>query len=1010
MSPITSLSKGVYSVGGPLLVGRGKSVQDDAATTSLGPAGGNTTNRANESARLRTSRTIAGFSGACLLLLILSPPVPALSKTLEESLAPGSSIDLKALASSFTENMGQVGDRDLRFLAASDAMQVGFAESSVLIKLVERSRSDAAGMTIGDRIRRPPPHPAPSSSVLMRLDFEGANRVIPQGRGLLPYPTNFFFGDDPAGWRTGVRSFREIVYEDLYDGIDLVYRMGPDGLKYDFLVHSAADLARIRMVYDGITSLSVSAERLVLRTAAGEVRDEGLVATAGGNPVRCAFARLGLLAVGFVCEGWDRTQTLVIDPLVWATFLGGGREEEAMAVALDSSGNPILAGWTYSTDFPVTAGAHDATFNGGYTDAFVAKLSADGSSLLWATFVGGGVGDGNDGVFSLALDVSGNAILGGDTYSSDFPTTPGAYDTTHNGAADAFVAKLSADGSSLLWSTYLGGGDADHGWTLAENGASDLLVGGETRSTDFPATSGAYDVTLNGLEDAFVASLSGDGSTLRWATFLGGSGPGEDEAYAFALDSSGNPVVAGVTYSPDFPSTPGAFDATYSGGFTDAFVAKLSADGSALLWSTFLGGGVGDGDQAWALARDGSGNFVVAGRTLSSDFPVTAGAYDVTYNGFGDAFVATLSADGSALLWSTFLGGGEDESLSKFVLDGSGDLVMAGVTQSTDFPTTPDAVDVTFNGFVDAFVAKLGGDGSSLLWASFLGGVDAEGANDLALDAVGNPVVIGRADSTDFPVTAGAFDVTKNGSYEAFAAKLNLAAGPLPPTVTITSPADGMWFSTASVTTSGTAGDGGSGLDRVEVSCDGGTSWSLAAGTASWIYACAALTEGSNPVRARAFDLVGRESAHGTLTVNVDLTPPTVTIVCVPSGGEVGTAVTCLLEVSDNLDPSPTVSWRVTTEGSVIASGNGTRAHFIPNRIALYSVEATGKDAAEHMATDSATVMTSERFLVSFSLFVVLPVAIGLLVFLLARRKKRRGAAKVAPAPTTPSLPPSPPP
>src|SRR5437867_654365 len=692
------------------------------------------------------SMGIAIFSGAWLLFLILTPLAVAAPGTSGGNLDEGTPLDLAVMTSSFTENVGQLRDDEVRLFAGSGSLQLGFAESAVLIKIVDGTPSGRAAR-FGDPAawRRQLP---PSRTAVVRLDFDGANRVIPQGRHPLPHPANFLFGDDPAAWRAGVRSFKEVVYEDLYAGIDLVYRMTPDGLKYDFIVQPSADPAWIRMAYEGITSLSTSSDRLVLHTAAGEVRDEGLVATAQGSTVRCAFERLEIRHVGFACEGWDRTHALVIDPLVWATFLGGGREEEAMTLALDGSGNPIVAGWTYSTDFPVTYGAYDITFNGGYTDAFVAKLSADGSSLLWATYLGGGIGDGNDAVFDLALDTSGNVIMCGDTYSSDFPATPGAYDSTYNGVADAFVAKLSADGSSLVWATYLGGGNAEHCYALAYDGSGVIFVGGETQSANFPATPGAYDTSLNGLEDAFVASLSEDGSALRWGTFLGGTGSGEDEPWAFEIDTSGNPVVAGVTYAPDFPTTPGAYDPTYSGGCTDAFVSKLSADGSTLLWSTFLGGGVGDGDQATALVRDGSGNFIVAGRTLSSDFPVTSGAYDITYNGGGDAFAATLSADGTALLWSTFLGGDGDEGASKFELDSSGDLVLAGATQSANFPATPDAFDPTFNGFVDAFVARLSPDGSSLVYASFLGGGNAEGANDVALDVSGNPILVGRADSS----------------------------------------------------------------------------------------------------------------------------------------------------------------------------------------------------------------------------------------------------------------------
>jgi hypothetical protein len=864
------------------------------------------------------------FAVACCAMLLVTLPHEVMggSRGKGEPI-PAANIPSKDLfrsipADYFIENAGQLSNQDVRFYATSGDMQMGFAESAVLIKIVERSPA-AVIKSPQDRelIHSPPPEPVSSRGVLLRLDFEGANRVTPQGRDPLPHPTNFFIGNDPTRWRTGVRSFREIIYEDLYDGIDLVYRLGPNGLKYDFLVNPVADPRSIRMAYEGIKSLNVNPTSLVLGTAVGNVWDDDLVATAGGESVQCAFARVEFQTAGFDCMGWNGTHTLVIDPLVWSTYLGGGSDDYARALVLDAAGNPIVAGYTASADFPTTPGVYDFTFNGGFHDAFVVKLSADGSSLLWATYLGGGI---DDLATSLVLDGSGNPVVAGYTESADFPTTPGAYDVTFNGGFhDGFVVKLSADGSSLLWATYLGGDDYDWLEALVLDNSGNPVAAGCTTSSDFPTTPGAYKPIFSGT-DAFTAKLSADGSSLLWATYLGGDN--WDQIWALSIDASGNPVAAGRTISSDFPATPGAYDATY-GGYGDAFVVKLSADGSSLLWATYLGGD--SNDLAYALVLDSSGNPVVAGYTESWDFPATSGAYDVALGNFCDAFVAKLSTDGSSLLWATYLGGSASDWAEALVLDNSGNPVVAGYTNFRDFPAIPGAYDKTYNGEADGFVAELKADGSNITWATYLGGSsgDWDEVYAIALSTSGYAVVAGNTDSVDFPATLGAYDVTYNGADDAFVAKLELTLDLSPPTVTIASPVDGSVIGGTSAPISGVAADVGSGLDRVEVSCDGGTTWEVAAGTSTWAYTCTGLLAGPHEIHARSFDLVGWESLHDNITINVDPTPPTV-FISSPSGGETwiqGGSHPVTWTASDNEDAqSALIVWINYTSG--VGSGN----------------------------------------------------------------------------------------
>ncbi|MBI2877535.1 MAG: SBBP repeat-containing protein [Candidatus Tectomicrobia bacterium] len=347
----------------------------------------------------------------------------------------------------------------------------------------------------------------------------------------------------------------------------------------------------------------------------------------------------------------------------------------------------------------------------------MAKLSPDGSTLLYATFLGG---NGTDIGWRIAVDAAGNAFVTGDTSSSDFPATAGAFDTTYYNGGDAFVVKLSPDGSSLLYATFLGGSSGDRGFGIALDGGGNAFVTGWTSSSDFPTTDGAFDVTFNGGRfygggDAFVVKLSSDGSRLLYATFLGGNS--EDAVSGIAVDANGNAFVTGWTSSSDFPTTPGALEASFNGGDSDAFVAKLSPDGSRLLYATFLGGSGWERGSTWGgkigIILDMAGNVFVTGETSSPDFPTTTGAFDTSFNGHSDAFMAKLSPDGLRLLYATFLGGSGEDSGSGIAVDAAGNAYVTGTTWSSDFPTTPGAFDTSFNATPpplyqpDAFIAKI---------------------------------------------------------------------------------------------------------------------------------------------------------------------------------------------------------------------------------------------------------------------------------------------------------------
>jgi len=702
-----------------------------------------------------------------LVLLGVSLPAVARDQSVVVAVVDGSEAPpLRIPDGFFTENAGQVSNEQVRFYSTG-GMQAGFAESAVLVKLVERDHSrplrDFENGMSSPQVQR---EDIPSSrGVMVRITFPGSKKVTPQGVQEMPHRSNYFIGNDPSGWRTGVRSYREIVYGDLYDGIDLSYSTQDGRLKYEFILDPGADPALIRVSYEGIEGLRLDrAGELIVSTVLGELRDGKPISYQDKKQAECAFVQRGPLSFGFGCEGRDPSRPLVIDPLVYSTFLGGHDFEYGVDIAVDSSGSAYVTGHTSSADFPATPGSFDTTYN--VSDAFAAKLDATGGVLVYATFLGG---DGVDESLGVAVDSSGNVFVTGDTESTNFPTTPGSFDTTYNGGFnDAFAAKLDASGSVLVYATFLGGGDYDWGRSIAIDSSGSAYVAGHTHSADFPTTPGSFDTTYNGgFNDAFAAKLDATGNTLLYATFLGGGG--DNVVLGIAVDSSGSAYVTGHTSSADFPATPSSFDTTHNGG-DDAFVAKLNAVGSGLMYATFLGGG--DSEMAREIAVDSFGSAYVTGGTSSADFPTTPGSFNTTFTD-GAAFVAKLDATGSGLVYSTFLSGGI--SGMDIAIDSSGSAYVTGVATSADFPVTPGSFDTTYGGTWDAFVAELNAAGSDLAYAMFLGGAQWDHGRGIAVDSFGGAYVTGETLSADFPITTGAFDTTVNDE-DVFVTKLNLTS------------------------------------------------------------------------------------------------------------------------------------------------------------------------------------------------------------------------------------------
>jgi hypothetical protein len=550
-----------------------------------------------------------------------------------------------------------------------------------------------------------------------------------------------------------------VELEEILPGIDLVYSARGRELELTWVVAAGSDPRRIHLEFEGVEGIEIDPSgELVLSHAGIELRlkkprlfQDGLD---GPREVRGGYRLGGARQVGFRIGEYDTRRTLVIDPILsYSTYLGGNDADLAQAIAADRKGNVYVAGQSLSPPAPLVDGTLAPD---GMLVAYVAKLDALGT-LEYSTFVGGTDPPAPEELafdaMALAVDGAGFVYLTGDTSSPDFPTV-NAPQPRHRGGHDAFALKLGPAGSPLVYSTYLGGSNEDFGRGLAVDAAGNLLLTGITLSSDFPAVA-ALQPQLGGARDAFLAKLDPAGSTLLFSTYLGGSdGPGAesfgDLGHALAVDASGNAYLGGYTASRDFP-TANPLQPSFAGGTHDAFVSKVAADGSALLYSTYLGG-TGD-EECLSIAADEFGSVTVTGWTSSLDFPSSSGR---PHAGALDAFVTRLSADGKELVYSTPLGGGGFDFAHGVALGERGEAHVIGVSGSPDFPVTAAVQPLYGGGSTDAFVTGLSADGSTLRYSTFLGGSGSEShfytSLGIALSGREQAFVAGTTDSVDFPV------------------------------------------------------------------------------------------------------------------------------------------------------------------------------------------------------------------------------------------------------------------
>jgi sugar lactone lactonase YvrE len=728
----------------------------------------------------------------------------------------------------FEINKGQL-DPQVKFLCRGSGYTLFLtqAETVLMLRQPARRREVAKNSIVRGSDDKRSQLLASNSSILaaasnvIRMRLIGGNRLCKvEGLEKLPGVSNYFIGNDPSKWRTNVARYAKVKLKDVYPGIDMVYYGNQRQMEYDFVVKPGADPNAIHLAYEGAKETKIDGlGNLVLKAQGGEVvfrSPKVYQRTANGEKKLAShYVSRGSNQIGFELGEYDKTSPLVIDPVLdYSTYLGGNVFDGAWDIVVDSTGNAYITGVTASVNFPITSGAFQTAYAANQ-DAFVTKLNPTGTGLIYSTYLGG---NGNDNSWIIFVDPSGFAYVSGQTSSNDFPTTPGAYQTVYGGGTeDGFFTKLNTTGTALIYSTYLGGSGEDNINQFTVDSGGNAYITGYTASTNFPTTPGAYQTTYGGgTQDAFVTELNPTGTGLLYSTYLGGNSGPECGCKIF-VDSGGNAFITGYTASTNFPTTPGAYQTAYGGGARDAFVTKLNPAGTGLLCSTYLGGNADD--FGYCVILDSNGNIYISGGTASPSFPTTPGAFQTVYGGGAhDGFLTGMNPALTGLVFSSYLGGNNEEWSEAIVINSSGNLFIAGGTTSTNFPTTTGAYQTAYGGGAsDVFVSEFNFTGTGLLYSTFLGGNGGDWGEYIAVDSNDSIYLTGRTNSTNFPITAGAYQTSfAGGTDDGFVTKIDVSAFFTPtPTLTVTdtpmdtptvTPAPTVCVDSVSTITAGTGG------------------------------------------------------------------------------------------------------------------------------------------------------------------------------------------------------------
>jgi hypothetical protein len=722
---------------------------------------------------------------------------------------------------------------------------------------------------------------APSSTVL-RMKLVGA-QAMPKVEGLelLSTKSHYLVGDDPNKWITDVPHYAKVKHHDVYSGIDQIFYDKDGALEYDLIVRPGANPATIHLAFDGVNDVVLTPQGdLVLQTTLGPITHRKPLVyqdvNGGRREIEGHYVVHGDRTVSIDVKDYDRGRPLVIDPLiVYSTYLGGSGDQFATAIAVGGDGSVYVTGEVDGLDFPMVNPVQG--IHGSSSDAFIAKLSSDGRTLVYSTYLGG---NGSDFANGIAVDSSGNAYVVGQTDSDDFPKVA-AVQTARKGFTDAFIVKLKPAGNAFAYATYLGGQNSDRATSVAVDTSGNAYVTGSA-SSGFPLK-GAFQSTNRSGNAAFVTKLSSAGA-LVYSTYL--SGASGENAYGIAIDSAGSAYVTGQTFSADFPTKTPISGQSCPG----VFVTKFAAAGNALTYSTCIADGLGsDSDsetRALGIALDSAKNAYITGFTNSTLFP-TINAYQSVNRNPDDwdrstGFLTKLNATGNALVYSTYLGGTGRDWAYGIAVDKNNSAYVIGQSESADFPLV-NPLPQSNKGLYDAgFIVKFTPAGNAISYSSHLGGADGyQYAAGVAVDTNTNAYVVGNTTALNFPVVSPLKPANTSGSMQAFIAKI----GPTTlPTTTTTLTASTLSAAVGQPVTFTATVTGSSPTGTVAFNDTGSTLATVNLTDTSASYTTAALAAGSHSITARYSG-----NASNALSISKPLTvivnnPPTVTLVTPTDG------------------------------------------------------------------------------------------------------------------------------
>ncbi|MCP4547497.1 MAG: T9SS type A sorting domain-containing protein [bacterium] len=657
----------------------------------------------------------------------------------------------------FIQNVGQV-DSEVRFYAQTFSGTVFVTDQNEIVYALPNRSLQHTGLALKEF-------------------FVNGKANSLAGEMASPTKVSYFHDQDRDGWKSNIPSYEYVTLGEVFDNIDVKLRAYGDNVEKLFFVRTSGDPSDIALGFEGARSLSITGQgELAIETDLGTCTFTRPIAyqdVAGERAYVEVAYHLSDSGYGFSLGDYDVNETLVIDPLLSSTFVGGNGQDEAYepTIVIDNDGNVFFTGETNSANFPTTAGAYDTGLYGS-TDRVVCKFDSDLTTLLASTYIGG---NGIESGMAICITDNNDVLIAGYTGSANFPVTPGAYDRYYNGGElDSFIARFDNDLTTLIASTFFGGSNTDGSYSpridMGIGVDGNVYIAGLTSSSNLPMNASSCDRVYNGDQDFFVAKFTPDLTTLLASTFVGG---GTDEwRPSIQIDGSGDVFVSGTTRF-GYPTTVGAYDRTFNGGNYDMVITKLSADLSEMLASTYLG--TSGEDNLKGIRVDAEGNVYTAGMTSGSSYPTTAGAYDRTYNGSMDMCVSKLSNDLSTLIASTFIGGSRTDDGEDVFIDAYGNVHVIGLTNSADFPVTDDAYDSVFNGSptngAEVGFAIMSNDLSTLHYATYMGRGGDLGKCVVVNDA-GDTYLCGITYFSNFPTTPGCYDSSFNGgTTDCFIAK-----------------------------------------------------------------------------------------------------------------------------------------------------------------------------------------------------------------------------------------------